>query len=205
MSNLHGASPQLWDGEREGERGREIERERERETERENKREREIEREIERERERTPTDSTCLLVETAPSLYAPVTSKQPIRTRYLGHVTGYQPIRDQQREGGDRERDRERSEGESERREIERVEGERREREGVLLETHHDLVYGVTQVNNQSSNSLFRSRDWLSANQGPVFLLNQMPHAPVTSKQPIRTRYLGHVTGYQPIRDQYSC
>eukprot|EP00116_Pleurobrachia_bachei_P015765 sb/3476027/ len=24
-----------------------------------------------------------------------------------------------------------------------------------------------------------------------------------TSKQPIRTRYLGHVTGYQPIRDQY--
>eukprot|EP00116_Pleurobrachia_bachei_P010399 sb/3470661/ len=25
-----------------------------------------------------------------------------------------------------------------------------------------------------------------------------------TSKQPIRTRYLGHVTGYQPIRRQYS-
>eukprot|EP00116_Pleurobrachia_bachei_P010051 sb/3470313/ len=24
-----------------------------------------------------------------------------------------------------------------------------------------------------------------------------------TSQQPIRTRYLGHVTGYQPIRDQY--
>eukprot|EP00116_Pleurobrachia_bachei_P012150 sb/3472412/ len=24
-----------------------------------------------------------------------------------------------------------------------------------------------------------------------------------TSKQPIRTHYLGHVTGYQPIRDQY--
>eukprot|EP00116_Pleurobrachia_bachei_P009775 sb/3470037/ len=24
-----------------------------------------------------------------------------------------------------------------------------------------------------------------------------------TSKQPIRTRYLGHVTGYHPIRDQY--
>eukprot|EP00116_Pleurobrachia_bachei_P019042 sb/3479304/ len=23
------------------------------------------------------------------------------------------------------------------------------------------------------------------------------------SKQPIRTRYLGHVTGHQPIRDQY--
>eukprot|EP00116_Pleurobrachia_bachei_P018321 sb/3478583/ len=24
-----------------------------------------------------------------------------------------------------------------------------------------------------------------------------------TSKQPIRSRYLGHVTGYQPIRDHY--
>eukprot|EP00116_Pleurobrachia_bachei_P016689 sb/3476951/ len=24
------------------------------------------------------------------------------------------------------------------------------------------------------------------------------------SKQPIRSRYLGHVTGYQPIRDQYN-
>ena len=24
-----------------------------------------------------------------------------------------------------------------------------------------------------------------------------------TSKQPIRTRYLGHVTGYPPIRDQH--
>eukprot|EP00116_Pleurobrachia_bachei_P010550 sb/3470812/ len=24
-----------------------------------------------------------------------------------------------------------------------------------------------------------------------------------SSKQPVRTRYLGHVTGYQPIRDQY--
>eukprot|EP00116_Pleurobrachia_bachei_P014023 sb/3474285/ len=27
---------------------------------------------------------------------------------------------------------------------------------------------------------------------------------PETSKQPIRTRYLDHVTGYQPIREQYS-
>ena len=29
-------------------------------------------------------------------------------------------------------------------------------------------------------------------------------HKPTeSSKQPIRARYLGHVTGYQPIRDQY--
>eukprot|EP00116_Pleurobrachia_bachei_P012398 sb/3472660/ len=57
---------------------------------------------------------------------------------------------------------------------------------------------------------LFRSRDWLSANQGPV-----LPNSVVLSwlngtlkirnrpKQPTKTRYLGHVTGYQPIRDQY--
>eukprot|EP00116_Pleurobrachia_bachei_P017439 sb/3477701/ len=60
---------------------------RERERERE-KRDRERERERERERlylgllsgtDQEPTD----------------TSKQPIRTRYLGHVTGYQPIGDQ--------------------------------------------------------------------------------------------------------------
>eukprot|EP00116_Pleurobrachia_bachei_P012611 sb/3472873/ len=34
---------------------------------------------------------------------------------------------------------------------------------------------------------------WESADQEPT----------ETSKQPIRTRYLGHVTGYQPIKRQY--
>eukprot|EP00116_Pleurobrachia_bachei_P009510 sb/3469772/ len=33
--------------------------------------------------------------------------------------------------------------------------------------------------------------------------LQQEPTEIKTSKQPIRTPYLGHVTGYQPIRDQY--
>eukprot|EP00116_Pleurobrachia_bachei_P004888 sb/3465150/ len=71
------------------------------------------------------------------------TSKQPIRTRYLGYVTGYQPIRD-----------------------------------------HYFLIrlvpeYNSTvllckinrpkQVNMTNQNSLFRSLDWLSANQGPLF------------------------------------
>ena len=32
-------------------------------------------------------------------------------------------------------------------------------------------------------------------------LIDQRPTE--TSKQQIRARYLGHVTGYQPIRDQY--
>ena len=31
----------------------------------------------------------------AKALCADMTGKQPIRTRYLGHVTGHQPIRDQ--------------------------------------------------------------------------------------------------------------
>eukprot|EP00116_Pleurobrachia_bachei_P001816 sb/3462078/ len=35
----------------------------------------------------------------------------------------------------------------------------------------------------------------------PLRNLEQKPTE--TSKQPIRTRYLGHLTGYQPIRDQY--
>eukprot|EP00116_Pleurobrachia_bachei_P011724 sb/3471986/ len=56
-------------------------------------------------------------------------------------------------------------------------------------------------------NSIFRSRDWLSANQGPVFrgsyIYQTLYSGTETSKQPIRTRYLGHLTGYQPIRDQY--
>eukprot|EP00116_Pleurobrachia_bachei_P010707 sb/3470969/ len=32
---------------------------------------------------------------------------------------------------------------------------------------------------------------------------NTVQESTETSKQPIRTRYLGHVTGYQPISDQY--
>eukprot|EP00116_Pleurobrachia_bachei_P013410 sb/3473672/ len=36
------------------------------------------------------------------------------------------------------------------------------------------------------------------------FLRDSHQEPTETSKQPIRTRYLGHVTGYQPIRDQYS-
>eukprot|EP00116_Pleurobrachia_bachei_P017006 sb/3477268/ len=69
----------------------------------------------------------------------------------------------------------------------------------------------LQNITNQ--NSLCRSRDWLPANQGPpetkqpirthVMLSNKIIEPAETSKQPIRTRYLGHVTGYQQIRDQY--
>eukprot|EP00116_Pleurobrachia_bachei_P014327 sb/3474589/ len=56
------------------------------------------------------------------------TSKQPIITRYLGHVTSYQPIIDQ-----------------------------------------YFLIRKCVTTN---QNSLFRSRDWLSANQGPVLSIS---------------------------------
>eukprot|EP00116_Pleurobrachia_bachei_P017697 sb/3477959/ len=39
----------------------------------------------------------------------------------------------------------------------------------------------------------------LSSNRGGIVVWEPTE----TSKQPIRARYLGHVTGYQPIRDQY--
>eukprot|EP00116_Pleurobrachia_bachei_P008605 sb/3468867/ len=80
--------------------------------------------------------------------------KQPIRTRYLGHVTGYQPIRDQ-----------------------------------------YFLIRSVPGNNNRSIPPLVLLLNFILAT-GEKGILK-------LCKQPIRTRYLGHVTGYQPIRDQY--
>ena len=49
-------------------------------------------------------------------------------------------------------------------------------------------------------------REWSLARLNTK-LFTSLPGQPWTcscqSKQPIRTRYLGHVTGYQPIREQY--
>ena len=36
-----------------------------------------------------------------------------------------------------------------------------------------------------------------------LIIVSCLKQAIGSSKQPIRTRYSGHVTGYQPIRDQY--
>eukprot|EP00116_Pleurobrachia_bachei_P009418 sb/3469680/ len=81
------------------------------------------------------------------------TSKQPIRTYYLGHVTGYQPISYQP------------------------------------IRDQYFLIRSVPVIisSSQSCNEAMRSE------QEPIEI----------SKQRIRTRYLGHLTGYQPIRDQY--
>eukprot|EP00116_Pleurobrachia_bachei_P005480 sb/3465742/ len=81
------------------------------------------------------------------------TCKQPIRTRYLGHVTGYQPIRDQY--------------------------------PARIVSICVGLIPSQLELAGKSC-------DNLAANE-----------LTDTCKQPIRTHYLGHVTGYQPIRDQY--
>eukprot|EP00116_Pleurobrachia_bachei_P011238 sb/3471500/ len=82
------------------------------------------------------------------------TNKQPIRTRYLGHVTGYQPIRDQ-----------------------------------------YFLIRPVTIFDGCD-----RLTKILSSKQVSATMTTRIVE---TNKQPIRTHYLGHVTGYQPISDQY--
>eukprot|EP00116_Pleurobrachia_bachei_P007756 sb/3468018/ len=76
-----------------------------------------------------------------------VTSKQPIRTRYLGHVTGYQPIRDQ-----------------------------------FFLIRSVPATYPVLS-----------GTTGITARRGDVLGVLELEPA---SKQPIRTRYIGHVTGY---------
>eukprot|EP00116_Pleurobrachia_bachei_P007992 sb/3468254/ len=102
-------------------------------------------------------------------------SKQPIRTRYLGQVTGYQPISDQ-----------------------------------------YFLIRSVPAF--QDCITCDRARvvvllvGMVSSFAGPVGLVVGWQASSVgasgvqtgeKSKQPIRTRYLGQVTGYQPISDQY--
>eukprot|EP00116_Pleurobrachia_bachei_P001262 sb/3461524/ len=96
------------------------------------------------------------------------TSKQPIRTRYLGHVTGYQPIRDQYF----------------------------LIRSVPVLGIPIITQEKVCQSTMGGSDSQETVRDSVISNSSTSSIIG-------TSKQPIRTRYLGHVTGYQPIRDQY--
>eukprot|EP00116_Pleurobrachia_bachei_P010825 sb/3471087/ len=91
--------------------------------------------------------------------------------------------------------------------------GNQREQENItkynqLTERGHKLVQKPTETSKQPIRTRylgFRSRDWLSANQGPVFPKNYLQKILLpllyldpteTSKQPIRTRYLGHVTSY---------
>eukprot|EP00116_Pleurobrachia_bachei_P009882 sb/3470144/ len=115
--------------------------------------------------------------------------KQPIRTRYLGHVTGYQPIRGQYFHEIVTLTKRERSEI---------VTLTRRERTKIITLTRRDTYNQLSTVTNDSMISshypsftlivprlyadriklttnhisLFRSCDWLSANQRVVYILS---------------------------------
>eukprot|EP00116_Pleurobrachia_bachei_P005074 sb/3465336/ len=122
-------------------------------------------------------------------------SKQPIRTRYLGHVTGYRPIRNQYflirsvpvyiltKKYGFRSM------------------GSCQDRSLFFITLHTTLFLSLTlhlTLSPSHSISYFHCST-INSNRGEF--PKQQPTE--TSKQPIRTRYLGHVTGYHPIRDQY--
>eukprot|EP00116_Pleurobrachia_bachei_P003381 sb/3463643/ len=110
------------------------------------------------------------------SLSLSLNYKQPIKTRYLGHVAGYQPIRDQ-----------------------------------------YFLIRSVSVgLENQVIRVIHKFQTFINykylklliiiiwgAKNIIIMNLHFMPEPTDTSKQQIKTRYLGHVAGYQPIRDQY--
>eukprot|EP00116_Pleurobrachia_bachei_P013056 sb/3473318/ len=103
----------------------------------------------------------------------PGTSKQPIRTRYLGHVTGYQPIRDYLVFSGSWLSASEES----------------------LYHTNHTQPFYHFPSDTYPNFHRQWTRNTCSTSPGDSIYL-------VYSSEPIRTRYLGHVTGCQPIRDQ---
>eukprot|EP00116_Pleurobrachia_bachei_P005786 sb/3466048/ len=81
------------------------------------------------------------------------TSKQSIRTLYIGHMTGYQPIKDQ-----------------------------------------YFLIRSVPESDFLKFTGIYNVS----------IIASKVKQEPTeTSKQSIRTLYIGHVTGYQPIKDQY--
>eukprot|EP00116_Pleurobrachia_bachei_P008988 sb/3469250/ len=72
----------------------------------------------------------------------------------------------------------------------------------VVSDSNHIRAFNSPIVSNIAcTNSLIRMSIALCTALLQTALSNQEPTD--TSKHPIRTRYLGHVTGCQPIRDQY--
>eukprot|EP00116_Pleurobrachia_bachei_P006752 sb/3467014/ len=171
------------------------------------------------------------------------TSKQPIRTRYQGHVTGYQPVSDHNPFALARGyfvtkllltyTQLEHMSG---------LGGQWSDHGSTVQSTTQQyitfhIIYssislslGSKQINRESSsalhfnthtrpgtdrnklttnqNSLFRSRDWLSANQGPVFpdsVGSCTRHTLTKDKTTTKVQRTDRntLTGYQPIRDQY--
>eukprot|EP00116_Pleurobrachia_bachei_P008018 sb/3468280/ len=132
-----------------------------------------------------------------------VTSKQPIRTHYLGHVTSYQPIRDQYLithiwEG---------NQGSVDQLPLGNI-SHRITHANLPVNFTHSLTrkqHTPTQVNIVTACPNMECRNQpKQVNNQSVFpdSVGSWKLVIARSEQPIRTRYLGHVTGYQPIRDQ---
>eukprot|EP00116_Pleurobrachia_bachei_P010209 sb/3470471/ len=149
-------------------------------------------------------DSTYAVITNGAGTDRNKTSKQPIRTRFLGHVTGNQPIRDQyfliRSTGAKRTtfdliglyvR-------------IERSRARRRSHLGI-----HVAKGGWGGVTILQSSQYVKGFHGIEdafdgdASTYAVIANEAGTDRNKTSKQPIRTRFLGHVTGNQPIRDQY--
>eukprot|EP00116_Pleurobrachia_bachei_P009009 sb/3469271/ len=136
----------------------------------------------------------------------------PIRTRYLGHVTGYQPIRDQYflirsvpakvshclcitcdfglNYSNQKQCCRELS-------------GEHFGCKIDILSLANLMINLMEPGHDPKSQVMQRQWDTLYLDQRTAGHQNEQEPTD-TSKQPILTPYLGQVTGYQPIRDQYS-
>eukprot|EP00116_Pleurobrachia_bachei_P010839 sb/3471101/ len=133
------------------------------------------------------------------------TSKQPIRTRYLGHMTGYQPIRDQYFL-------------------IRSVPTQYSPLRNRFLFARYSLIsssssssfskdpccffYSHRHINEGKFGTKWDQIIRIELSKMLDVVLSgcwyrKYQETTETSKKPIRTRYLGHMTGYQPIRDQY--
>ena len=63
----------------------------------------------------------------------------------------------------------------------------------------------IPQETRERSRALTRETQPTPPPAREAIVFDNSPPVPkmVTTNQPIRARYLGHVTGYQPIKDQY--
>eukprot|EP00116_Pleurobrachia_bachei_P002930 sb/3463192/ len=137
------------------------------------------------------------------------TSKQPIRTRYLGHVTGYQPISDQYfliRSSAAKK-----LKGKSTTSDWMWEDMSPADDDWMNWDNDQPDQFPDNDMNTQNHRKKYHDENWCWIGLHKIGNLLNAPGSSLTlaemkvgtSKQPIRTRYLGHVTGYQPISDQY--
>eukprot|EP00116_Pleurobrachia_bachei_P007808 sb/3468070/ len=188
------------------------------------------------------------------------TSKQPLRTRYLGHMTGYQPIRNQYvfpdsvplEEPEARKFFQQIISGvdychtnrvvhsptlvkiqnehpvseinlylpmleaihqptgihvaikflsKSKIDNVEVASKIKREIKNLKLFRHPHIIKMYEVITNPTN--IFMVMEYVSGGELFDYIVKKGRELTETSKQPLRTRYLGHMTGYQPIRNQY--